>query len=187
MYKILIVEDDMAIAGTVKKQIEAWGLEARCAEDFREILSLFREFQPHLVLLDITLPFYNGYYWCGEIRKISRVPIVFLSSASDNMNIVMAMNLGGDDFIAKPFDLNVLTAKLQAVLRRAYDFTPEIPALEHRGALLLPAEAVLTYRRRANQSYEKRAPHFTDAPRAEGLRRRAGRIDAAALGNGQLY
>ena len=146
MYKILIVEDDMAIAGTVKKQIEAWGLEARCAEDFREILSLFREFQPHLVLLDITLPFYNGYYWCGEIRKISRVPIVFLSSASDNMNIVMAMNLGGDDFIAKPFDLNVLTAKLQAVLRRAYDFTPEIPALEHRGALLLPAEAVLTYR-----------------------------------------
>ena len=93
MYKILIVEDDMAIAETVKKQIEAWGLEARCAEDFREILSLFREFQPHLVLLDITLPFYNGYYWCGEIRKISRVPIVFLSSASDNMNIVHSTSM----------------------------------------------------------------------------------------------
>lgn len=136
----------MAIAGAIRKQIETWGLEVRCAEAFRDILSLFLEFSPHLVLLDIALPFYNGYYWCGEIRKISQVPIVFISSASDNMNIVMAMNMGGDDFIAKPFDLNVLTAKIQAILRRTYDFTGKSPLLEHRGAVLNPADAVLTYR-----------------------------------------
>ena len=82
----------------------------------------FLKFAPQLVLLDIGLPFYNGFYWCQEIRKISKVPILFLSSMNDNMNIVMAMNMGGDEFIEKPFDLNVLTAKVQALLRRAYSF-----------------------------------------------------------------
>ena len=138
----------MTIAQAVKKQIEAWGLEAKCAEDFRDVLAVFAEFAPHLVLLDISLPFYNGYHWCGEIRKVSKVPIVFLSSASDNMNIVMAMNMGGDDFIAKPFDLNVLTAKLQAVLRRTYDFAGRVTVLEHRGALLNTSDASLTYQGR---------------------------------------
>ncbi len=145
MYKIWIVEDDAAIASVIQKKIEAWGLQAKCAEDFRNLLAEFSAFDPQLVLLDISLPFYNGYHWCGEIRKVSKVPIVFLSSASDNMNIVMAMNMGGDDFIAKPFDLNVLTAKIQAILRRTYDFSGQTLLLEHRGALLNTADLSLTY------------------------------------------
>jgi DNA-binding response OmpR family regulator len=144
MYRIFIVEDDAVIAAAIKKKIEAWGLEARCAEDFRNILAEFSEFDPQLALLDISLPFFNGYHWCGEIRKVSKVPIVFISSASDNMNIVMAMNMGGDDFIAKPFDLNVLTAKIQAVLRRTYDFVGQTAILEHRGAIL-NSDASLSY------------------------------------------
>ena len=145
MYRIFIVEDDAAIASTLARQIRMWGYEVRCAEHFQDILSEFEAFDPQLVLLDLMLPFYNGYHWCSEIRKISRVPILFLSSASDNMNIVMAMNMGGDDFIAKPFDLNVLTAKIQAILRRTYDFAKAQEALECRGAVLNTADASLTY------------------------------------------
>ena len=145
MYRIFIVEDDAAIASTLDRQIQMWGYEVRCAEHFQDILSEFQSFDPQLVLLDLMLPFYNGYHWCSEIRKISRVPILFLSSASDNMNIVMAMNMGGDDFIAKPFDLNVLTAKIQAILRRTYDFAKAQEALECRGAVLNTADASLTY------------------------------------------
>lgn len=146
MYRILIVEDDMAIAGAIHRQIGMWGYEAKCAENFRDILAEFQAFDPHLVLLDIVLPFYNGYHWCSEIRRVSKAPIVFISSASDNMNIVMAMNMGGDDFIAKPFDLNVLTAKLQAILRRTYDFGARPGVLECRGAQLNTCDASLTYR-----------------------------------------
>lgn len=145
MYRILIVEDDRAIAQAVQKRITMWGLEARCAENFRDITGEFTSFDPQLVLLDIMLPFYNGYHWCSEIRKLSKVPIVFLSSASDNMNIVMAMNMGGDDFIAKPFDLDVLMAKLQAILRRTYDFGTNAEFLEHGGAVLNLADATLTW------------------------------------------
>ena len=121
-YRILIVEDDEVIARSVQKLMEDWGWEACCVEDFTRVLDIFASYNPHLVILDNTLPSCNGFYWCMEIRKISRVPVVFLSSASDNMNIVIAMNMGGDDFIAKPFDLAVLTAKVQAMLRRSYDF-----------------------------------------------------------------
>ncbi|MDO5424162.1 MAG: response regulator transcription factor [Eubacteriales bacterium] len=145
MYRILIIEDDLGIAQAIKAQMEQWGLEARCVQNFRNILKEFADSDPHLVLLDITLPFYNGYHWCSEIRKVSKVPILFLSSASDNMNIVMAMNMGADDFIAKPFDLNVLTAKVQAMLRRTYDFAASVPVLEHRGALLNTGDSTLTY------------------------------------------
>ncbi|MDO4321047.1 MAG: response regulator transcription factor [Lachnospiraceae bacterium] len=146
MYRVLIVEDDMAIAWAMQKQITMWGMEVRCAQDFQNILAEFTEFDPQLVLLDIMLPFYGGYHWCSEIRKISKVPIIFISSASDNMNIVMAMNMGGDDFIAKPFDLNVLMAKMQAILRRTYDFGSASDTLEHRGAVLNLADASMTYR-----------------------------------------
>lgn len=145
MYRILIVEDDMGIASAMKKQIEMWDLEVSCVENFRNVLEEFSEFSPQLVLLDISLPFYNGYYWCAEIRKFSQIPIIFISSASDNMNIVMAMNMGGDDFIAKPFDLNVLTAKIQAILRRTYDFGGQMTILQHRGAMLNTSDASLTY------------------------------------------
>lgn len=145
MYKIMIVEDDSALAAEMKKQIESWGNEVRCAKDFRNIIPAFTEYDPHMVLMDITLPFYNGYHWCSEMRKISNVPIVFISSASDNMNIVMAINMGGDDFIAKPFDLSVMMAKIQAVLRRTYDMGGKIPVLEHKGAVLNLGDASLTY------------------------------------------
>lgn len=142
-YRILIVEDDPVIAGAVKRQIEAWGCEARTAENFADVTADFRAFAPHLVLMDVGLPLYDGYHWCREIRKSSRVPVIFLSSASDNMNILMALNMGGDDFIAKPFDLNVLTAKVQAMLRRTYDFAVQSEFLECGGAVLHPDEAML--------------------------------------------
>ena len=144
MYRILIVEYDAAIASLLERHLTAWGLAARCVEDFRAVLDEFTAFDPQLVLLDVSLPFYDGYHWCREIRKVSRVPVVFVSSAADNMNIVMAMNMGGDDFITKPFDLSVLMAKIQAVLRRTYDFGALSPILEHRGAVLNTADASLT-------------------------------------------
>lgn len=145
MHKILIIEDDASIAQILKQQLESWGNEVHCMKDFQHVIKAFTDFDPHLVLVDIILPFYNGYYWCSEIRKISNVPVVFLSSADDNMNIVMAMNMGGDDFISKPFDTNVLTAKLQAMLRRTYDMSGKIPVLEHKGAILNLNDTTLTY------------------------------------------
>lgn len=145
MHKILIIEDDTSIAQILKQQLESWGNEVHCVKDFQNVIKAFIDFNPHLVLVDIILPFYNGYYWCSEIRKISNVPVVFLSSADDNMNIVMAMNMGGDDFISKPFDTNVLTAKLQAILRRTYDMSGKIPVLEHKGAILNLNDTTLTY------------------------------------------
>lgn len=146
MFRILIVEDDPTIAGALAEHLRKWGYEAAQAADFRDISGEVARFQPHLVLLDISLPFYNGFFWCGEIRKVSCIPVIFLSSAGDSMNIVMAMNMGGDDFISKPFDLNVLTAKLGAVLRRAYSFQGQVSILEHNGAVLNLGDATLTYR-----------------------------------------
>ncbi len=145
MYRILIIEDDMGIARAIKAQAEMWGMEAKCVQNFRNVLAEFAEYGPHLILLDISLPFFNGYHWCGEIRKVSKVPIIFISSASDNMNIVMAMNMGADDFIAKPFDQSVLMAKINAMLRRTYDFASAVPILEHRGAMLNTGDHDLTY------------------------------------------
>jgi DNA-binding response OmpR family regulator len=145
MYRIFIVEDDAAMAETMARHLENWGNQVHIVEDFQNVLGEFAAFDPQLVLLDVMLPFYNGYHWCSEIRRRSNVPVVFLSSASDNMNIVMAMNMGGDDFIAKPVDLNVMMAKLQAVLRRAYDMPGEIPTLEHRGAVLNLNDTTLDY------------------------------------------
>ena len=123
MYKIYIVEDDATIAGTLKEHLEKWDYKVRCAKDFRNITEEFAGFSPELVVMDILLPFYNGYHWCTEIRKISKVPILFLSS-------------GGDDFVEKPFDLNVLTAKIQAMLRRAYSFQGRVNLIEHDGVIL---------------------------------------------------
>ncbi len=144
-YRVLIVEDDTGIAHAIGDALRMWGLQPRCVEKFDAVLEEFGDFSPHLVLMDITLPFFNGYHWCSEIRRASKVPVIFLSSASDKMNIVMAMNMGGDDFIAKPFDMDVLLAKVQAMLRRAYDFGGKVPVLEHHGALLNLADAELTY------------------------------------------
>lgn len=145
MYRILIVEDDRTISEQVQKCLSKWGYDAACVEDFENILSQFIAFDPQLVLLDIGLPFYNGYYWCGEIRKISQVPVMFVSSAADNMNIVMAVNMGADDFIAKPFDFEVLLAKIQAILRRTYSFQGQSSVMEHAGVILNLSDMSLLY------------------------------------------
>lgn len=145
MYRILIIEDDMGIAQAIKKQLNMWDFDARCVQNFRNVLAEFSEYNPHLILLDIALPFYNGYHWCSEIRKVSKLPIIFISSAADNMNIVMAMNMGADDFIAKPFDQSVLVAKIQALLRRTYDFSSAVPVIEHKGALLNTESGTLVF------------------------------------------
>lgn len=145
MYKIMIVEDDGNMANAMRTQLTAWGYEVYCVQNFQKVAEEFLTEEPQLVLLDIMLPFFNGYHWCSEIRKHSNVPILFISSASDNMNIIMAMNMGGDDFIAKPFDLNVLSAKVQAILRRTYDLAGTIPVLEHRGAILNLNDMTLHY------------------------------------------
>lgn len=144
MYRLFIVEDDHDIAEAIRTQAEMWALEVHIAENFRNIMTEFADFKPHILLMDISLPFYNGYHWCTEIRKVSKVPVIFISSASDNMNMVMAMNMGADDFIAKPFDQSVLMAKLQALLRRTYDFSQSMPVIEHRGALLNTGDGTLT-------------------------------------------
>lgn len=146
MYKILIVEDDMMIAKTLSSHLEKWDYEVRYVKDFKNVMNDFLEFEPQLVLMDIILPLFNGFYWCTEIRKIAKTSIVFLSSASDNMNIVMAMNMGGDDFIEKPFDLNVVTAKVQAMLRRAYSFQGNLNVLEHQGLLLNLNDGIVSYK-----------------------------------------
>ena len=136
MYRILIVEDDAVIAQESARHLENWGMQIVIVQDLSQVMKEFARERPHLVLMDISLPFYNGYYWCSEIRKVSSVPVIFLSSASENMNIVMAMNMGGDDFIAKPFDFSVLLAKVQAMLRRTYAFAGQTNLLEYRGVIL---------------------------------------------------
>ena len=145
MYKIFMVEDEEIIARSIREHLQAWNYDVCCVEDFSNVVAEFVRFDPQLVLMDITLPFFNGYHWCSEIRKISKVPVIFLSSAADNMNIVMAVNMGADDFIPKPFDLEVLTVKIQAMLRRSYDFAGTGSMLEHKGAILNLNETTLTY------------------------------------------
>jgi len=145
MYRILVVEDDVTIAKAVVNHLSEWGFIMKSITDFQHVLDEFKEFDPQLVLLDIGLPFFNGYHWCSEIRKLSKVPIIFISSASDNMNIVMAVNMGGDDFIGKPFDLSVLVAKIQAMIRRTYDFQGQVNILQHKGMMLNLNDATFTY------------------------------------------
>ena len=136
MHKILLVEDDAVIRQQVKKMLEQWGFEVIAVEDFMQVLTIFVKEEPHLVLMDIGLPLFNGYHWCQEIRKISKVPIMFLSSRDQAMDIVMAINMGGDDFVTKPFDNNVLLAKVQGLLRRSYEFGTDQSLLEYRGVSL---------------------------------------------------
>ena len=144
MYRIFIVEDDKTIAQTLMSHLKKWDYEVQCAEDFKNIRGEFEDFGADLILLDIGLPFFDGFYWCTEIRKVSTVPILFISSADDKMNIVMAMSIGGDEFIEKPFDLNVLTAKVQAILRRTYSFAGMSNIIEYKGISLDLGDAAFT-------------------------------------------
>lgn len=150
MYRILVVEDDAVIAAQIGKYLAKWGYEVEPVKDFADVMGQFAAYEPQLVLMDIGLPFYNGYYWCGEIRKISQVPIIFISSASDNMNVVMAVNMGGDDFVVKPFDLEILQAKIQALLRRAYAFTAPGTVLEYQGVLLNMTDMSISYHKKGS-------------------------------------
>ena len=145
MYKIMIVEDDASLAKALQKTISSWDYDVRCVKRFDAVTDECREIEPHLVIMDIMLPFYNGYHWCAEIRKFSKVPVMFLSSAADNMNIVMAVNMGGDDFIAKPVDGTVLVAKIQALLRRCYDMPMPVPTLSHNGVTLDLGDTTVSY------------------------------------------
>ena len=145
MYRLFVIEDDAGIASAICDQAAMWDMETRTVHDFRNVPAEVADFSPHIILLDIKLPCFNGFHWCTEIRKFSRVPIIFISSESDNMNVIMAMNMGGDDFIAKPFDQNVLMAKIQALLRRTYDFAASVPVMEHRGVILDMGENSVLY------------------------------------------
>ena len=145
MYRIFLVEDDRGIAEAIAARTALWDMETVCVKDFRAVMAEFAACDPHLVLMDVSLPFFDGYHWCREIRSVSNVPVIFISSASDNLNAVMAMNLGADDFIAKPFDQSLLMAKINALLRRTYDFAASAPSLEHRGARLNTGDGTLTY------------------------------------------
>ena len=142
-YKLLIVEDDAVIAEGMRQYLEKWGYRVVCVKDFMNVTAAFVAEKPHLVLMDVGLPFYNGHYWCNQIRQISQVPIVFVSSAQDNMNIVMAMNMGGDDFIAKPFEPEVLAAKIQALLRRSYAFKGPTNVVMYKDVILDLTDASL--------------------------------------------
>ena len=142
---ILIVEDDEIIARSLKKHLESWDYDVVCVEDFSDVMKEFAGTAPQLVLMDLSLPFFNGYYWCTEIRKISRVPVLFLSSASDDMNLIMAINMGADDFIAKPFKFEVVLAKIQAIIRRTYDFGRDLNTLNCRGVTLNLGDGVVSF------------------------------------------
>ena len=145
MQKIMIVEDDEVISSTLKRHLEKWNFEVYVVEDFEHVMEVFLDYQPTLVLLDISLPFYNGYHWCQEMRKVSEIPIIFISSTNENMNIVMAMNMGADDFINKPFDLNVITAKIQAMIRRTYSLSKQFHILTYKELILNLLEATVSY------------------------------------------
>ncbi len=145
MYKVYIVEDDKGIADGILSCLGNWGMEGRVVTDFMKVMEEVEEYEPHLIIMDITLPYMGGYHWCQEIRKTSNVPIIFISSATDNMNIIMAINMGADDFIAKPFDQSVLIAKVTALLRRTYDFSQTSATLEVAGAVLNTNNNTLSY------------------------------------------
>ena len=144
--KIMIIEDDLTIARELGKVLERWQFEVDIVEDFEHIIEAFRKSQPHLILLDVNLPYYNGYYWCGEIRKESDVPIIFISSVSDRMDMIMAMQMGADDYIPKPIDTQFTVSKIQALLRRTYDFSVQSDAFEYEGAILDVAKSRITYK-----------------------------------------
>lgn len=145
MYRIYMVEDDNTISELLSNHLTGWGYAVKTAKDFNNILREFSEFLPHVILMDISLPFFNGYYWCQEIRKVSKVPIIFVSSTSDKMNIIMAMDKGADDFITKPFDVNLLIAKIQALLRRTYEFDLPSDLIEHKGVALSIKEMLVIH------------------------------------------
>ena len=131
--KVFIVEDERSIAQSICQILSQWNLQSKIIENFDKVCDEFLSYHPDIVLMDISLPYFDGYYWCNKIRQLSNVPIIFISSISDNINIVMAMNMGADDFIVKPFDNSILVAKILALLRRSYDYSVGLQKLEYEG------------------------------------------------------
>ncbi|KHD34909.1 transcriptional regulator [Clostridium acetobutylicum] len=137
MYRIMIIEDEEKIRNIIKKSLEKWSFEAYAVEDFNDIFEQFVKVKPNLVLMDINLPVCDGFYWCSKIRNISKVPVIFLSSRSSNMDVVMAVNMGGDDYITKPFSIEILMAKINAILRRTYSYSEtEMDAIEFKDVII---------------------------------------------------
>lgn len=147
MFRVMIVEDDSKIREFVKESLEKWGYEVAAVEDFNEIFNIFVKHQPHLVLMDINLPSFDGFYWCNKIREVSKAPIIFISSRTSNMDIIMAINMGGDDFVQKPFSMDILLAKVNALIRRTYSYlNTETDVIEHNGVVLNLMDNTLYYK-----------------------------------------
>lgn len=146
MHTIMLVEDDSALCSQIIEGLKKWGFNADSAVNFENIIDDFSKIKPQLVIMDINLPCYDGFYWCNRIREISKVPVIFLSSRDTNMDIIMAVNTGADDYIAKPFSMQILIAKIQAILRRTYDYTTaDHDYIEHRGLILNMGESSVIY------------------------------------------
>lgn len=140
MAKIMVVEDDGIIRQLIEEELKKWQFETFGTQDFQQVLTDFETEQPQLVLLDINLPVFDGYYWCQKIREISKVPIIFISSRNTNMDMIMAMNMGADDFVTKPFEIDVLIAKISALLRRSYNYVENTNEMLHHNGVLLNVE-----------------------------------------------
>ncbi|MBY2232094.1 response regulator transcription factor [Clostridioides difficile] len=146
MFKIMIVEDDVSLKNIIAKCLTKWGHDVHQIENLENIIEEFKNYNPELVLLDINLPFYDGFHWCNEIRKISKVPIIFISSRNSNMDVIMGVNLGADDYIQKPFSVDVLVAKVNALLRRTYNFVDNNSnQIIHNGVTLDLSTATINY------------------------------------------
>lgn len=152
MYKIMIVEDDTVVSELIAETLDKWHMQAILIDDFNNVMQIFEQQQPDLVLMDINLPIFDGYYWNQKIRTVSKIPIIFISSRNTNMDMVMAMNLGADDFVSKPFSTEVLMAKINALLRRTYNYAEQsADTISHNGLVLNLSNSTATF---ADQTIE---------------------------------
>ena len=146
MKKILLIEDDLDVAKELALSLRKWGFEVESIDEFNNIVKEFIDKKPSLVLMDVNLPFYDGFYWCEKIRELSKVPIIFLSSRDSNMDIIMGMNNGGDDYITKPFSVEVLISKINALLRRSYDYVSSDSLVYYNDAVLDIERCIFRYK-----------------------------------------
>lgn len=146
MKKIMLIEDDLDVARELELSLRKWGFEVEIIDKFNDIVKKFIEKKPRLILMDVNLPFYDGFYWCEKIRELSKVPIIFLSSRDSNMDIIMGMNNGGDDYITKPFSIEVLISKINALLRRSYDYTTSDSLIYYNDAVLDIEKCIFRYK-----------------------------------------
>ena len=151
MEDILLVEDNLEVAKEIKLSLEKWGMKVQLIEDFSNVLEEVVKKQPKLVLMDVNLPYYDGFYWCGRIREVSKLPILFLSSRDSNMDVIMGINNGGDDYITKPFSVEVLISKINALLRRSYDYVSSDSLLYYDDIILDTEKCIL---KKADKSVE---------------------------------